>query len=48
MAAGNLTAWSVDASDFPASATVINKARFAVRYAVLAPSSHNTQPIALM
>ena len=44
MAAGNLTAWSVDASDFPASATVINKARFAVRYAILAPSSHNTQP----
>jgi len=44
MAAGNLTAWTVDASDFPASGATIDKARFAVRYAILAPSSHNTQP----
>lgn len=44
MAAGNLTAWSVDVSDFPSSGIAIDKARFAVRYAILAPSSHNTQP----
>jgi hypothetical protein len=44
MAAGNLTAWNVEASSFPASGTAQDKARFAVRYAVLAPSSHNTQP----
>jgi hypothetical protein len=44
MTAGNLTAWSVEASHFPASGTAIDKARFAVRYAILAPSSHNTQP----
>jgi hypothetical protein len=44
MAAGNLTAWNVEASSFPASGTAIDKARFAVRYAILAPSSHNTQP----
>lgn len=40
----NLAAWAVDPSNFPASATVVEKARFAVRYAILAPSSHNTQP----
>jgi len=44
MAAGNLTAWNVEVSSFPASGTAIDKARFAVRYAILAPSSHNTQP----
>jgi Nitroreductase family len=44
MTAGNLAAWNVDASDFPASGATIEKARFAVRYAILAPSSHNTQP----
>jgi Nitroreductase family len=44
MAAGNLTAWNVEASSYPASKPAIDKARFAVRYAILAPSSHNTQP----
>jgi hypothetical protein len=44
MAIGNLAAWNVDASGFPTSGTAIDKARFAVRYAILAPSSHNTQP----
>jgi hypothetical protein len=44
MRAGNLEAWSVDQSDFPATGTLSDKVRFAVRYAVLAPSSHNTQP----
>jgi hypothetical protein len=44
MHAGNLEAWSVIPSDFPATGTLLDKARFAVRYAILAPSSHNTQP----
>jgi nitroreductase len=44
MTAGNLAAWDVDPSGIPLLGTAIDKARFAVRYAVLAPSSHNTQP----
>jgi nitroreductase len=44
MNAANLTAWTVDQSGFPANGTTPEKARFAVRYAILAPSSHNTQP----
>lgn len=44
MTAGNLAAWSVNPSDFPATATKLEKARHAVTYAILAPSSHNTQP----
>jgi hypothetical protein len=44
MITGNLAAWDVDPSGVPSSGKTIDKARFAVRYAVLAPSSHNTQP----
>src|SRR5262249_14070676 len=44
MTAGNLAAWDVDPSGIPSSGAAIDKARFAVRYAILAPSSHNTQP----
>ena len=44
MTTSNLAAWDVDPSGFPSSGTAIDKARFAVRYAILAPSSHNTQP----
>src|SRR6516225_1276512 len=44
MSAGNLAAWDVDSGSIPSSGTAIDKARFAVRYAILAPSSHNTQP----
>jgi hypothetical protein len=44
MTAGSLAAWNVDYSGFPASGTAIDKARFTVCYAILAPSSHNTQP----
>ena len=42
----NLTreVWSVDAGDFPRSGTRHDQATFLLRYAVLAPSSHNTQP----
>ena len=44
MITSNLAAWDVDPSGIPSSGTTIDKARFAVRYAILAPSSHNTQP----
>src|SRR5512135_3065427 len=44
MSLGNLAAWAIDSSGLPMSGTGIDKARFAVCYAVLAPSSHNTQP----
>src|ERR1700739_344871 len=44
MFAGNLAAWNVNASGFPATGTTPEKARYTVRYAILAPSSHNTQP----
>src|SRR6516225_7046671 len=44
MNVGNLAAWSIDSSAFPWSGSAIDKARFAVGYAILAPSSHNTQP----
>lgn len=36
--------WFTDARRFPHSAAVEAKVRFCLRYAVLAPSSHNTQP----
>jgi hypothetical protein len=44
MITGNLAAWDVDPSGIPSSGTTIDKARFAVRYAIFAPSSDNTQP----
>ena len=44
MTTSNLAAWDVDPSGIPSSGTAIDEARFAVRYAILAPSSHNTQP----
>jgi len=44
MSAGNLAAWNIGPSDFPRNGTAAEKARFAVGYAILAPSSHNTQP----
>jgi nitroreductase len=44
MPADNLEAWSVSPSDFPATGALLDRARFAARYAILAPSSHNTQP----
>lgn len=37
-------AWRVDESELGAQASAADKLRFALRYAVLAPSSHNTQP----
>jgi nitroreductase len=46
MSAQELTrsVWDVDADDFPSSEPVEEQARFLLRYAVLAPSSHNSQP----
>ncbi len=40
----NLAAWTIDETEFPASGSVAEKLHFLVRYAVLAPSGHNTQP----
>lgn len=39
-----LRCWLVDTSEFPAGDTVQDALRFCLRYAVLAPSGHNTQP----
>lgn len=36
--------WTIDCRAFPAGADLRTQLRFAVRYAILAPSSHNTQP----
>jgi hypothetical protein len=44
MSAGNLAAWNVETPDFHGGGETLEKARYAVRYAILAPSSHNTQP----
>ena len=36
--------WRIDAEDFPQGGTPGEQLRFLLRYAILAPSSHNTQP----
>ncbi|MFD1686275.1 Acg family FMN-binding oxidoreductase [Halobellus litoreus] len=36
--------WELDSNDYPASAAIDEKIRFLLRYAILAPSSHNSQP----
>jgi hypothetical protein len=36
--------WQISAGDFPASGTSAEQLRFLIRYAILAPSSHNSQP----
>ncbi len=36
--------WDLDASDFTSSGDIEEQARFLLRYAILAPSSHNSQP----
>lgn len=43
MSTDDLAAWNVDPADV-GNATTLGKVRFAIRYAILAPSSHNTQP----
>lgn len=39
-----VTPWSVQESDFPRTASLPDQWRFLLRYAILAPSTHNTQP----
>lgn len=39
-----VSAWQIDESDFPRSGSPEHKLRFLTRYAILAPSTHNTQP----
>jgi hypothetical protein len=39
-----LEPWAVRESDYPAAADTEQKIRFLLRYAILAPSGHNTQP----
>jgi hypothetical protein len=39
-----LTAWNVSENNFPAKGSNSEKLKFMLRYAILAPSSHNTQP----
>lgn len=36
--------WEIDAEEFPTDAPLTERARFLLRYAILAPSSHNSQP----
>ena len=36
--------WLIDESDFPTDASVRERLEFLLRYAILAPSTHNTQP----
>lgn len=40
----SLEAWDVDEGDFPANASSEEKLTFLLRYAILAPSSYNSQP----
>ena len=41
---GTTAAWEIDAGEFPADGDFDERARFLLRYATLAPSSHNSQP----
>ncbi|HEX6281359.1 MAG TPA: nitroreductase family protein [Nitrososphaera sp.] len=40
----SLEAWNVREDDFPKSGSLSEKINFFLRYAILAPSGHNTQP----
>lgn len=40
----NRIAWEVTAAEYPRLGTAADKLRFMLRFAVLAPSNHNTQP----
>lgn len=40
----NLMAWTVSEDHFPSFGSIKEKFKFFVRYAILAPSGHNTQP----
>ena len=38
-----ITPWEIKESDYPAGAKPEEKLKFLLRYAILAPSSHNSQ-----
>ncbi|MFA5010956.1 MAG: nitroreductase family protein [Ignavibacteria bacterium] len=40
----NLVAWTVSEDHFPSFGSIKEKFKFFIRYAILAPSGHNTQP----
>lgn len=40
----NLAAWEISENDFPKSGSERDKLKFFIKYAILAPSGHNTQP----
>ena len=40
----NLEVWDVSEHDFPRTGTLADKLEFCLRYAILAPSTHNNQP----
>jgi len=40
----SLAVWNVKASDFPKNGKMESKLKFLIRYAILAPSGHNSQP----
>ena len=42
--APTVTPWQVEASDYPQDGALADRLRFLLRYAALAPSSHNTEP----
>ncbi len=44
MGSGSYHAWAVREEDFPRSGSMVDQLGFLLRYAVLAPSAHNTQP----
>lgn len=46
MSTYNLTTevWEIDPEEFPSGSPIEEQARFLLRYAILAPSSHNSQP----
>ena len=39
-----VTQWQINKQDFPYAGSGAEKLLFLLRYAILAPSSHNTQP----
>jgi nitroreductase len=40
----NITPWEISETDFPSGESTEEKIRFLLGYAILAPSSHNSQP----
>jgi molybdopterin/thiamine biosynthesis adenylyltransferase/nitroreductase len=40
----NYSVWGIDENDYPKSGDLEDKLRFLLNYAILAPSTHNTQP----